>query len=341
MNKEKSLYFNAWEIVKNTDYFLYLFIGGRGIGKSYSIQKGLIMDNDRKFIYLRTSENEMEMSLTRESNTFKAINRDCGTNIEITKEKKVYLIEEVELKDDERLVKKSYGIAGALSTFAKYRGTDFDDYDFIFYDEFISKSPIKTAIDKKQATLFFDMIETVNRNREVSGRKPVKIILCGNANMLDNAILRELELPSKIMAMIQCNQEKFIDEERGLYLHLPIDVPISREKKNTALYRLLGKEADYTKMATSNIFVNDDFSDIKKIQRNKLLPLFSFENLYFYQVKDSGIIYVSKMKSQCPCFDDEKLFKREKAWELNLYIDNKMIAYQDYDLKLKLKNIIR
>ena len=104
MNKEKSLYFNAWEIVKNTDYFLYLFIGGRGIGKSYSIQKGLITDNDRKFIYLRTSENEMEMSLTRESNTFKAINRDCGTNIEITKEKKVYLIEEVEQKDDERNV---------------------------------------------------------------------------------------------------------------------------------------------------------------------------------------------------------------------------------------------
>lgn len=43
------------------------------------------------------------------------------------------------------------------------------------------------------------------------------------------------------------------------------------------------------------------------------------------------------MKSQCPSFDDEKVFKREKAWELNLYIDNKMIAYQDYDLKLKLK----
>ena len=185
------------------------------------------------------------------------------------------------------------------------------------------------------------MIETVNRNREVNGRKPIKIILCGNANMLDNAILRELELPSKIMAMIQTGTEKFIDEERGLYLHLPIDVPISREKKKTALYRLLGSEADYTKMSTSNIFVNDDFSDIKKFQRNKLLPLFSFENLYFYQVKDSGIIYVSKMKSQCPCFDDEKLFKREKAWELNLYIDNKMIAYQDYDLKLKLKNIIR
>ena len=141
--------------------------------------------------------------------------------------------------------------------------------------------------------------------------------------------------------MIQCDQEKFIDEERGLYLHLPVDVPISLEKKNTALYRLLGKEADYTKMSTSNIFVNDDFSDIKKFQRNKLLPLYSFENLYFYQVKDSGIIYVSKMKTQCHTFDDEKVFKREKAWELNLYIDNKMIAYQDYDLKLKVKNIIR
>ena len=87
------------------------------------------------------------------------------------------------------------------------------------------------------------MIETVNRNREISGRKPVKIILCGNANMLDNSILRELELPSKIMAMIQCNQEKFIDEERGLYLHLPIDIPISREKKNTALYRLFRKRS--------------------------------------------------------------------------------------------------
>ena len=69
-------------------------------------------------------------------------------------------------------------------------------------------------------------------------------------------------------------------------------------------------------MATSNIFVNDDFSDIKKFQRNKLLPLFSFENLYFYQVKDSGIIYVSKMKSQCPSFDDENFLKEKRRGNL-------------------------
>ena len=121
MNKEKSLYFNAWEIVKNTDYFLYLFIGGRGIGKSYSIQKGLITDNDRKFIYLRTSENEMEMSLTRESNTFKAINRDYNTNIEITKEKKVYLIEEVEQKDDERIRNGRFSILSCRASLQMMR----------------------------------------------------------------------------------------------------------------------------------------------------------------------------------------------------------------------------
>ena len=284
MNREKSIYFNAWEIVKNTDYFLYLFIGGRGIGKSYSIQKGLITDNDRKFIYLRTSDSELEMSLTRESNTFKAINRDCDTNIEISVQKKVYLIEEVEYKEDERIVKKNYGIAGALSTFGKYRGTDFDEYEYIFYDEFISKSPVKRAIDKKQSKLFFDMIETVNRNREMQGRNPIKIILCGNANMLDNDILRSLKLPSQIMLMINNNQEIFVDDERGLYLHLPLDVPISREKKKTALYRLLGDNDDYTKMATSNVFVNDDFSDIKKYARNKLIPMYNFDDLYFYNI---------------------------------------------------------
>lgn len=341
MNREKSLYFNAWEIVKNTDYFLYLFIGGRGIGKSYSIQKGLITDNDRKFIYLRTSDSELEMSLTRESNTFKAINRDCNTNIEISVQKKVYLIEEVEYEEDERIVKKNYGIAGALSTFGKYRGTDFDEYEYIFYDEFISKSPVKTAIDKKQSKLFFDMIETVNRNRELQGRNPIKIILCGNANMLDNDILRSLKLPSQIMLMINNNQEIFVDDERGLYLHLPLDVPISREKKKTSLYRLLGDNDDYTKMATSNVFVNDDFSDIKKYPRNKLIPMYNFDDLYFYQIKDSGKIYVSYMKSKTITYEDEKLFKREKAWEINIYIDNKMVVYQNYDIKLKVKNIIR
>ena len=159
--------------------------------------------------------------------------------------------------------------------------------------------------------------------------------------MLDNDILRALKLPSQIMAMINANQEKYVDDERGLYLHLPIDVPISREKKKTALYRLLGDNNEYTKMATSNIFVNDDFSDIKKYHRNKLLPMYNFEDLYFYQIKDSGKMYVSYMKSTMISYDDEKLFKREKAWEINIYIDNKMIAYQNYDIKLKIKNIIR
>ena len=60
-----------------------VYIGGRGIGKSYSALRQLALDipSDEKWIYMRRTGKEIEACSTEFGNPFKTINKDFGTLI--------------------------------------------------------------------------------------------------------------------------------------------------------------------------------------------------------------------------------------------------------------------
>lgn len=321
---QSNLFFNFWSVIKNTDFFLYIAIGGRGIGKTYSVLKGLIEENE-KFIYVRRTENELANSCNEYMNPFESLNRDLGVNYQLKALKESFII----LNNDEPA-----GIAGALSTFGKYRGADFSPYDYIVFDEFISTSPVD-QLKKHEGQLFFNMIETVQRNRELIGGKSIKIICLANSNKLDSGILRELKLAEVIRNMKVNGLEKYIDKERGFYLTLPANLSITKEKTKTKLYRLT-KGCRYYDMAINNDFVGENFNDVKKIQQNQLLPLVTFNSITFYQIKGQTMLYVNNRKQKCPCYNENtrKAFMREYYLYLKQFIDAGKVIYADYDIKL-------
>ena len=47
---------------------------------------------------------------------------------------------------------------------------------------------------KNKFMLFFNLYETVNRNRELEGKEPVKVYMLSNSTSLDNEILAELSI---------------------------------------------------------------------------------------------------------------------------------------------------
>ena len=98
-------------------------------------------------------------------------------------------------KKNEKLV----GYAAALSTFGKFRGADFSDVEVIIFHEFINTTPFNNI--KNEANMLFNLIETVNRNRELDGDEPVKVILLSNANTIDSDIIRALKLGEVIKNM--------------------------------------------------------------------------------------------------------------------------------------------
>ena len=60
-----------------------VYIGGRGIGKSYSALRELALNvpSDEKWIYMRRTGKEIEACSTEFGNPFKTINNDFGTLI--------------------------------------------------------------------------------------------------------------------------------------------------------------------------------------------------------------------------------------------------------------------
>ena len=324
----QSMFYNVWEVVSTTSFFLYMIIGGRGIGKTYSILKGLLESN-AYFMYVRRTDVELKNCCKVINNPFTTLNDDLNRHVEISKNEDSYIIHE----EDNIL-----GVSGSLSTFGKFRGSDFSKVDYIVFDEFINTSPINTL--KNEAELFFNMIETVQRNRELLGKKSIKVILLANSNKLDNGIIKELKLGEVIRQMKVNDIQEYTDTERGIYLALPTGLNISKKKENTSLYKLT-KGTNFYDMSIGNDFVHDVFDNVMKVPSNKLIPIVTYENITFFKIKDNSFLYVSYRKADCPIYDKEtyKRFKYDYGLMLGEYIECKAIYYQDYDIKLIVDNL--
>lgn len=328
-----NIYTNVWEIVKNTDYFFYIFISGRGIGKTYSCLKGVI-DDDEIFMYLRRTEEELKDCCTPSKNPYKTLNRDEGWDIRIKMENKQALILDYTQNEDTPILR---GYGNGLSTSGKVRGTDFSDVNYIIHDEFINTSPINRF--KNSANYLFNLIETVQRNREFNG-KPLKIICLSNANTIDDDIIRTLKLAEEIRRMKNDNITLYTDKERGIYLELLDNKKVRDMKEKTRLYRLT-KGTTFYDMALNNEFTTDFFGDVKMIRSNELTPIVCYEKIYFYRHKSKGIIYASNRKAQCRSYNKHTLqaFKRDYGFMIGNAIERGNILYQNYDIKLDTINI--
>lgn len=338
MNRKESneLYTNCYEIVKNSNYFLYIFIGGRGIGKTYSMLRGAYYDNCR-CMYLRRTDTEFKNCCDEYNNPYKAINNNENCNIHIETVKDGAVIYNV--LEGEEIHKDIVGYASALSTFGKFRGADFSDVDLIIFDEFINTSPVNSL--KNEALLLFNLIETVNRNRELEGRDSIKVALLSNANTIDDDIIRVLDLADKIQLMKENNETIYTDDERGIYLSLLDNKAVKDMKMKTRLYRLT-KGTSFYDMALENEFTKDYFGDLKKVNYKELIPICSYNNsIFFYQHKSKDMIFVSHRKADCDDYNDRTIqaFKRCYGYQLAYYIESGNILYSDYGIKLEVKHI--
>ena len=318
-------YFNVWDVVQSTSYFLYMFIGGRGIGKTYSTLKGVLNDG-AYFMYVRRTQTELDNCIKPENNPFITLNTDLKKEVEISKSGDGFVINE---KD------KIIGVAGALSTFGKFRGSDFSKVEYIIFDEFIRT--VKFGQRYNEAEMFFNMLETVNRNRELNGEKSIKVILLSNANTIDNDIIREFRLGEIIHRMKKENIEVYTDRDRGLYLSLINNNSVSKAKAETALYRLT-RGTKFYDMSINNEFTADDFDNVYKVDYKTLIPVCSFENMYVYKSKTNDFLFVSYRKSNVPAYsyDTLKRFKRDYGLMFQFYVENNLI---DYDIKLDFLHI--
>ena len=326
----ESGYVNMEGLIRN-DFPFVMINGGRGTGKTYGGLLAILnlqaSGECCRFLYLRRTQVETDIISGEETNPFKKVCSDTGISITMkTIRQNIYGF----YKDDELI-----GYAAALSTFRNLRGFDFSDVDIIFYDEFIPEPG--SYVIKNEASVLFNVYESVNRNRELQDRRPVKLICCANSNELGNPLYMELGVISKLEKLALDGGGTLRDPERGLMIVLLRDSPISARKQKTALYKLTASSSFYN-MSIRNEYADNDQDAIRtqSLQEYGSQPIVTLDGIAVYRHKSQNLYYCCEYSGK-PEFTtnsrDIERFNLRYYYLWNRYIDGELL-FQNYLTKL-------
>lgn len=311
-------------------------IGGRGIGKTYGGLKFLSVDNNFPFIYMRRTQRQIELSCLPSTMPFKKINEDFGRKIKPKTEKDFITFHENGIK---------IAFGASLSTFYNLRGVSLEEYGDLLFDEIIPEPMERTRKGEGRALL--DALETINRNRELQGKRPVKCYFLGNSDMLNSDILRAFGIISIIEKMVADKKEFYINHQSGNAVFYYSGSPISEKKRETALYKA-SKNKAFKDKAIENEFADlRDSIDIKRIPLNECRIFCNIDNeIGVYEHKTGAFFYACRV-----CNKGGRTFhmlnaneRRTFAWTYADIIRDAMasgaIFYDSFESKSALENFV-
>ena len=311
-------------------------VGGRGIGKTYSAINEGIENHKGAFMYLRNTREQLAESCGDFGNPFKKWASDHNLDIKLEIERRHAIINQYTADDAGNLHKSILGVGANLSTFENLRGVDLSNIDYILYDEFIENRTL--TFDQFKA--FVNMYETVNRNRELTGAEPCKVVLLSNAQRLGNPILRGFNLIPIIESMQKTGQRSYANGP--VRIELPFS-EVSENKRTTALYNAVAG-SNYTQEALNNNFVNDSFTGVKKVNINEFTPIVAIDDIYIYRHKSESYFYACGIQAKCKRFtsiDNFVVFYKLYGLRLKLAAADDKLFYSDYSTKVDLLNLLK
>lgn len=315
-------------------------VGGRGIGKTFGRIK-YVIDQGIKFIFLRRTQTQIDMIKNDDMNPFKALLDVLGDNYAVVTKKLNKNITACykAVRDADGILQPAGPVIGylmALSTVANIRGFDASDVDYLIYDEFIGEKHERPI--REEGSAFLNAIETIARNRELKGKKPLKVIMLSNSNMLANPLFIELQLVTECERMLNKGQTIKSLPARDLTLILLNTTPISEQKAQTSLYKLAGRDSSFSKMALDNEFTKEEMQDIKSLSLREYKPVLTIGEISIYRHKSRNEYYVTGHQSGSPVMYDTsamelKRFKRD-AYHLWLAYLRRGIIFESYIYKV-------
>lgn len=316
---QSSGYVNIKAIIAENLPFNFV-VGGRATGKTYTTLE-TVVDEKIRFMYMRRTQSQADLINKKEFSPFKTLNRDKGWDI---KTEQISKYNAGFYKDGENDSDIPIGYTCALSTVSNIRGFDAQDVKLLIYDEFIPERHERPI--KNEGAAFLNAYETINRNRELKGEKPLQVICLANANDLSNEIFVTLGLVRKAEQMKRKGQEISIDRKRGIGIFMLNESPISKAKRNTALYKLTSG-SDFEKMSLENDFAQRDYTNVIVRPLVEYKPVVAVGEICIYSHKSTGKMYVSTHKTGSPPTfstgeSDLKRFARTYSWIWIEYLDN-------------------
>ena len=263
-------------------------VGGRATGKTYGALS-TVLDDNIKFMLMRRTQAQADLINKPDFSPFKPVCDD--KHIEIT----TAPVSKYNAKfiKDEAVI----GYTCALSTIANMRGFDASDVKLLIYDEFIPERHERPI--KSEGSAFLNAYETMNRNRELKGKRPLTVLCLANAFDIANPIFLELGLVGIAEKMKQNGKELYIDREKSILILMPDSKKILKEKNETALYKLT-EGSEFSKMALNNEFIYNPTDNIKSLPLREFRPVVTVGEITIYKHKSKRLYYVSEHRTGDP-----------------------------------------
>lgn len=300
-SSSESIYYDLNPLLRRKCTFNFIF-GARGCGKTFGFLNHF-MTQGTHHLYLRRTQKELDLAVNKEVNPYISPGAKNGLDYSIQSEGDLRRIVQTIHADGKEPENHLMGFAGALSTFNNIRGTDFRHIRAILEDEFIPQNNARQTI-KNEADAFFNMYESVNRNREIEGEDPVPIYCLSNAVSIASPILMELGLVPVIEMMIRKRQHFWTDPERSICINLADSRAFEDYKDVTALSRLT-RGTKYYSHAVKNEFAYDSYYNVKRRDLVEYVPWISYNEVTIYRHKSNGYYYACFIPADCPHFNDD------------------------------------
>lgn len=345
MQKENLYTNNGWvnaELLVTCPEPFVLAIGGRGIGKSYGVLNELY-ERQIPFIYMRRTQTQLDAIVIPPLNPYNQIATDRGLHIAAQKISKhtAGFYNTVENEKGEFVPDgEPFAIGIALSTFSSIRSLSAEKYKVLFFDEIIPERHEKPI--KEEGLAFANVIESLNRNRELNGIEPLKVILATNSNTINSKIIDSIGCIDIVDSMTRNNQ--YYKSVKGLIaIYRYVDSPITERKRNTALYKVINND-DFQSMSLDNEFSRGDYENVQAKPIQEYNPICSYGNSTICKHKSRREYYcVSGIKAP-EHFDklplSTKAFNR-KYWYIYGAIMDKRVYYQNASVKIEIEGAFK
>ena len=300
--EEREKWYNPQKML-SYNQFVNLIIGGRGIGKTFSIKKHLLkkhLKTGKQFIYLRRNKTELER-IDKEKFFTTELLEQCFENFKILdmdaskvhtkivfratntgREENIMTISSTRIILNGRIV----CYLKPLSTWVDLKGSEYDEVDDILFDELLIDTASRKQYLKNEVEAFLNFVYSVFRNR-----LNCHAYLLSNATNFNNPYFAFLRFYDKIEGkrFYNLKSKKFLIE-------FPPNNPFESEKdQENPFYHLIKDSKVYDSMVKNEFQIVNN-QNIRKIEGEKR-RLFSFyidgTFLTCYHTIE-GFIYVSK-----------------------------------------------
>lgn len=271
---------------------LNILIGGRGIGKTFSVLKhrgeNAIADPvHHKFIWMRDTV-EVVKKIAAGNSLFAPIKSAFPDFPDVTIRKiegnYCFCIENPDVEAEDGWVVIGYLMA--LSTFHNTRGISYEDVDCIVWDEFIPEEG--TVIKKNQGIIFLNAYESINRNREFDGKPPCRIIFLSNAEDIYSDVLEDLGVSGIIEDLQYSGKKKYVNKD--IWIEFLSSKKFYEKKSTTFIYRI-AKNKKFTDMALENKFTNNLALIKKKVDLKGSVGILTLSDRYTLVKLANGCYY--------------------------------------------------